>query len=50
MNGEQASFCFIIAPHNFAALGKPDYLSMPTFLAGCHYNEEETSQHLKTKI
>jgi hypothetical protein len=23
---------------------------MPKFLAGCHYNEEEISQHLKTKI
>jgi hypothetical protein len=32
---------------------EPTYLSMPKFLADCHYNEEEISQHLKrikTKI
>ena len=23
---------------------------MPKFLTGCHYNEEETSQHLKKNI
>jgi hypothetical protein len=23
---------------------------MPKFLAGCHYNEEEISQHLKNNI
>jgi hypothetical protein len=23
---------------------------MPTFLAGCHYNEEEISRHLKNNI
>jgi hypothetical protein len=23
---------------------------MPKFLAGCHYNEEEISRHLKKKI
>jgi hypothetical protein len=27
--------------------GKLAYLSMPKFLAGCHYNEEEISWHLK---
>ena len=26
---------------------KPTYLSMPKFLAGSHYNEEEISRHLK---
>jgi hypothetical protein len=40
-------FSFIIAFHNFATLKKPAYLSMPKFLAGCHYNEEEISRHLK---
>ena len=29
-------------------IGKSIYLSMPNFLAGCHYNEEEISRHLKT--
>ena len=29
---------------------KPTYLSMPKFLAGCHYNEEEISRHLKKNI
>jgi hypothetical protein len=43
------SFCFIIAFHNFATLEKPAYLSMPKFLAGCLYNEEEISLHLKKK-
>jgi hypothetical protein len=28
---------------------KPGYLSMPKFLAGCHYNGEEISRHLKKK-
>jgi hypothetical protein len=31
-------------------IGKPAYLSMPKFLAGCHYNEEEISWHLKQYI
>ena len=29
---------------------KPAYLLMPKFLAGCHYNEEKISQHLKKKM
>jgi hypothetical protein len=29
---------------------KMAYLSVPKFLAGCHYNEEEISQHLKRNI
>jgi hypothetical protein len=41
------SFCFIIVFHKFATLEKPAYLSMPKFLAGCHYNEEKISRHLK---
>jgi hypothetical protein len=43
------SFCFIIAFSQFCYIGKPAYLSMPKFLTGCHYNEEEISQHLKKK-
>ena len=43
------SICFIIAFHNFATL-ELAYLSMPKFLAGCHYDEEEISQHLKIKL
>jgi hypothetical protein len=27
-----------------------DYLSMPKFLAGCHYNEEKISRHLKKNV
>jgi hypothetical protein len=34
----------------FCYIGKPAYLSMPKFLAACHYNEEEISQHLKKII
>ena len=45
------NICFIYAFHNFATLiGKPAYLSMPKFLASCHYNEEEISRHLKKNI
>ena len=48
-------FSFI---HNFYQLfvdiicyiGKLAHLSMPKFLAGCHYNEEEISRHLKKNI
>ena len=31
-------------------IGKSTYLSMPKFLAGCHYNDEEISRHLKKNI
>ena len=31
-------------------IGKPTYLSMPEFLASCHYNEEEINRHLKKNI
>ena len=31
-------------------IGKLAYLSVPKFLAGCHYNEEENSRHLKKYI
>jgi hypothetical protein len=44
------SFCFIIAFHNFATLKNRLTLSMPKFLAGCYYNEEEISGHLEKNI
>jgi hypothetical protein len=44
------SFCFIIAFHNFCYIENPNYLPMPKFLAGFHYNEEEISRHLKKDI
>jgi hypothetical protein len=44
------SVCFIIAFHNFATLENWLTLSMPKFLAGCHYNEEGISWHFKKKI
>ena len=40
------SFGFIVAFRDFATFGKPAYFSMPKFLAGYHYNEEEISRHL----
>ena len=43
------SFYLIIAFHDFATLKKPAHLSMPKFLAGCHYNEEEISWNLKER-
>ena len=30
-------------------MGRPAYLSIPKFLAGCDYNEEKISWHLKKK-
>jgi hypothetical protein len=49
VNGERAKLCFIIAFHNFATLKNRLTLSMPRFLACCHYSEEEISWHLKKK-
>jgi ABC-type phosphate transport system auxiliary subunit len=46
----ERSFCFIIAIDDLATIGKPAYLSMPEFLVGCHYNEEEISRHLEKKL
>ena len=42
------SFCFINAFHNFATL--KNRLINAKFLAGCHYNVEEISRHLKRNI
>jgi hypothetical protein len=45
------NFCFIVAFHNFATLeNRLNYQSMPKFLAGCHYNEDKISWHLKEYI
>jgi hypothetical protein len=50
MNGKHAKRSLTIAFHNFATLkNQLSYLSMPKFLAGYHYNEEEISRHLKKK-
>jgi hypothetical protein len=43
-------FASYIAFYNSATLGKPAYLSMPKFLANCHYNEEEIQPALQKKI
>jgi hypothetical protein len=50
VNGEQAKLLLHYCISLFCYIGKPAYLSMPKFLAGCHYNEEEISWHLKKKI
>jgi hypothetical protein len=36
--------------HNFATLENRLTSSMPKFLAGCHYKEEEISRHSKENI
>jgi hypothetical protein len=50
VNGEHAELLLHDCISRFCYIGKPTYLSMPKFLAGCHYNEEETSRHLKKYI
>jgi hypothetical protein len=47
VNGEQAKLLLHYCISQFYYIGKPAYLSVPKFLAGCHYNEEELSRHLK---
>jgi hypothetical protein len=49
VNGEHAKLLLHYCISNFCYIGKPAYLSMPKFLADCHYNEEEISRHLKKK-
>jgi hypothetical protein len=49
VNGEQAKLLLHYCISQFRYIGKPAYLSMPKFLASCHYNEEEISRHLKKK-
>jgi hypothetical protein len=50
VNGKQTKLLLQYCISWFCYIGKPAYLSMPKFLAGCHYNEEEVSRHLKKKI
>jgi hypothetical protein len=47
VDGEQAKLVLHFCISLFCYIGKPAYLSMPKFLAGCHYNEEDISPHLK---
>jgi hypothetical protein len=47
MNDEYAKLLLHSCISQFCYIGKPTYLSMSKFLAGCHYNEEEISQQLK---
>jgi hypothetical protein len=50
VNGEQAKLLLHYCISQFCYIGKPAYLSRTKFLASCHYNEEEISQHLKKEI
>jgi hypothetical protein len=50
VNGEQAKLLLHYCISLFYYIEKPAYLSMPKFLAGCHYNEEEISRQLKIYI
>jgi len=49
-DGKQAKLLLHYCISRFCYIGKPAYLSIPKFLADCHYNEEEISQHLKKTI
>jgi hypothetical protein len=49
VNGKQAKLLLHCCISRFCYIGKPAYVSMPKFLAGCHYNEEEISRHLKKR-
>jgi hypothetical protein len=49
VNGEQAKPLLHYGISLFCYIGKPACLSMPNFLAGCHYNDEEISQHFNKK-
>jgi hypothetical protein len=50
VNGEQTKLLLHCCISKICYIGKPACLSMPKFLAGCHYNEEEINQHLKKYI
>jgi hypothetical protein len=43
------SFGLILAFHDLATLKNRLTYQRPSSLAGCHYNEEEISRHLKKK-
>jgi hypothetical protein len=47
VNDEQAKLLLHYCISKICYFRKPAYLSMPKFLACCHYNEEEISRHLK---
>jgi hypothetical protein len=49
VNGEHAKLLLHYCISEYCYIGKPAYLSMPKFLAGRHYNEEEIIRHLKNK-
>jgi hypothetical protein len=52
VNGEHAKLLLLnhYCISKFCYIGKPTYLSMPKFLAGCHHNEEEISRHLERNV
>jgi hypothetical protein len=50
VNAEYAKLLLHYCISKFCYIEKPAYLSMPKFLAGCHYNEEEISRHLRKNI
>jgi hypothetical protein len=50
VNGEQTKLLLHYCISRFCYIEKPAYLSMPKFLAGYHYNEEEISRHLEKYI
>ena len=50
VNGEHAKLLLHYCISQLSYIGKPVYLSMPKFLANCHYIEEEISWHLKNNI
>jgi hypothetical protein len=50
VNDEHAKFLLHYCISKFCYIGKLAYLSMPKFLASCHYNEEEISWHFKENI
>jgi hypothetical protein len=47
VNGKQAKFFPSLLHFIICYIEKPADLSMPKFLAACHYNEEEISRQLK---
>jgi hypothetical protein len=49
VNSKYAKLLLHYCISKFYYIEGPAYLSMPKFLAGCHYNEEEISRHLKKK-
>jgi hypothetical protein len=50
VNGEHAKLLLHYCISLFCYIEKSAHLSMPKFLTGCHYNEEEISRQLKKSI